>query len=171
MNILESRTVFPEAYKDQLFVTWYNLGKPTVKNLFDYIEPEKFSGAVPTEATVGNWIREIYKPRAELLDKQVVAEIEGRLVKEKIEMMQRHADVAMKMQDIAIEYLSDPEILDKLTPSTTIRLLVEGIQIERESRGLPQAMNKMINKTDEELMKELEGIIDKSASRIEKLDA
>lgn len=172
MSIIEKPNIhkFPEEYKNEIFMLWYNNQKPTANNLFMLIPPEKFSDAVPTEGTVASWINTIFKPRAKLLDEQVMAELEGRMVKEKIEMMERHADVAMKMQDIAIEYLSDPEIQTKLTPSTTIRLLIEGIQIERESRGLPQAMNKMINKSDEELLKELENIIDQSPARIEKID-
>ena len=172
MNITEKPKIhsFPEEYKNEIFMIWYNEQKPNANNLFTILPPEKFSDAVPTEGTITSWINTIFKPRAKLLDEQVMAELEGRMVKEKIEMMERHADISTKMQDIAIEYFDSIDIQDKLTPSTATRLLIEFIQIERESRGLPQAMSKMINKTDEELVKELEKIIDQSPSRLEKVD-
>jgi len=170
MSIAEKKKIhsFPEEYKNEIFMLWYNEQKPTANNLFTLLPPEKFSGEVTTAGTVASWINTIFKPRAKLLDEQVMAELEGRMVKEKIEMMERHADISTKMQDIAIEYFDSIDIQDKLTPSTATRLLIEFIQIERESRGLPQAMKKMIDKSDDDLMKELEKIIDQSPSRLEK---
>ena len=172
MSIVEKKRAanFPEEYKNEIFMLWYNHQKPNANNLFTLLPPEKFSGEIPTAGTITMWINTIFKPRAKLLDEQVMAELEGRMVKEKIEMMNRHADVATKMQNIAIKYLERTDIQDKLSPSSAIRLLIEGIQVERESRGLPQAMDKMINKSDEELLKELETIIDQSPARLEKVN-
>jgi hypothetical protein len=44
---------------------------------------------------------------------------------------------------------------DELSSNALVRLLIEGIRIERESRGIPQALEKMVNKTDEELLDEI----------------
>lgn len=157
---------FSNEYKDEVFIIWYNSGKPPIPALVDLIPPDPVRGEKPEPNTVRIWVKEIFVPRAELLDEQVFKELESRLVKEKIDMLTRHAETGYKMQDMAFKYLE--ENVEDLTISTSIRLLVEGIRIEKESRGLPQAMNKMISMSDEELLGEVEKLISEAPAKLEK---
>jgi len=91
------------------------------------------------------------------------------VISEKIEMLKRHADVGLQMQNMAIEYLNENR--DELSSPAAVRMLVEGIRIERESRGIPAALDKMMNMTDEELMKEVTGLIEKGSLSREGLES
>jgi hypothetical protein len=105
----------------------------------------------PAEGTLRQWIKDSFEERAAVLDKQLANEIEGRLIQEKVEMLYRHGEIGRTMQNRALEKLETVEIED-LPTSAAVRLLVEGVRIERESVGLPQALEKMINSSDEDIM-------------------
>ena len=76
-------------------------------------------------------------------------------------MLQRHAEVGKHMQDVAIKFIDSKA--DSLTGNAAVRLLVEAVKMERESRGLPTLITQTLNSTDEELMEQ----IDKLMNRIE----
>ena len=122
-------------------------------------------GSKPVVDTVGIWIRDIFRPRAEDLDKRLAQELEGRLVQEKVEMLYRHAEIGRKMQKKAMDCLDgiDPE---DLGANAAVRLLVEGTRIERDSVGLPQAIEKMINASDEDLLNRVQEITKESQAEI-----
>jgi len=116
--------------------------------------PDDWGERIPTTHTLGIWMRgEMFQSQATELDKQVSTELEARLVKEKVEMLTRHADIGVKMQDLAIDYIEHNS--DQLSSNAYVRLLIEGIRIERESKGIPQALEKMMSRTDEELLEEV----------------
>jgi len=75
------------------------------------------------------------------------------LIQTKVEMLERHAQVGTKMQDIALEYLE--EHAEEMSAPAAVRLLVEGIRIERESRSIPEALAKLTSLSDEQLLKEI----------------
>jgi hypothetical protein len=144
---------FSEDYKYQTFLLWYNNGRPSGRKLRKMI-PANWGDSIPMEDTLRVWIKsEKFQSQAEDLDKQVSIELESRLVKEKVEMLSRHSDLGQKMQDMAIDYLESEDV--SLSSNSAVRLLIEGIRVERESKGIPQALEKMINRTDEELIEEI----------------
>ena len=144
---------FSEDYKYQVFLLWYNNGKPSSQSVWNMI-PESWGDNKPQAATIHGWLKsERFQDQARMLDESISKEIEGRMVKEKVEMLSRHADLGVEMQDQAIAYLRSHK--DELSSNAAVRLLVEGIRVERESRGIPQAIEKMINKTDEQLLEEI----------------
>lgn len=150
---------FTEEYKSTVFYTWYNLGKPTATRLQKALDPDPSSGEIPASTTLHKWIKE-FQERADFLDLQIQEELENRIIKEKVEMLRRHADLGQKMQTMAMDYLKRvEENKEDLKVPNAIRLLVEGIRIEHESRGIPSALEKMINKSDEDLLKEIESIM------------
>jgi DNA-directed RNA polymerase beta' subunit len=116
--------------------------------------PAEWGDNKPTATTVHGWIKsERFQNQAESLDRSVADEIEARMVKEKVEMLKRHADVGFEIQNMAIDEIRKKK--DDLSSNALVRLLIEGIRIERESRGVPQAIEKMVSKTDEELLEEV----------------
>jgi len=158
------KAVFTDEYKLQTFLLWYEKGKPSASRLWNMIKPEPLENRKPTQSTLKIWIGDIFKPQAEVWDEQVEKELEHRMVKEKVEMLSRHAELGEEMQDISIEYIREHK--DKLTSSSAVRMLVAGIEIERDSRGLPQAIETMINKSDEDLLKDIMKIVKESEVEI-----
>lgn len=157
---------YSDEYKYEVFVIWYNNGKPSAPKLAQMI-PDTWEGRKPNQSALQVWIRNNFLEMAEKINSEIESEIEGRLVKEKVEMLSRHADLGNKMQNIGIDYIEQNK--DQLTSSAAVRLLVEGVRIERDSRGLPQAIEKMLNETDEELLSEVMELIE--GSPVEILDA
>lgn len=157
---------FSESYKDELFLLWFQNKQPSAQILWQMI-PEDW-GHKPSAATIRDWIRERFAPKADALNARMREEMEARMVKEKVEMLYRHAEVGRKMQRKALERLdSIPD--DELNANASVRLLVEGIRIERDSVGLPQALEKMLDKEDDDLLAEVERLIGDAPGEI--LDA
>lgn len=168
VNKPASRASFSDGYKLSVFQLWYRLGKCTPRMLYDNIEDDPITKERPTLNTLQTWVKSEFAERAEILDKQVELEIQGRLVEEKVAMLERHTKTALQMQAMAENYLQEHS--EDLKVPNAVRLLVEGIRIESESRGIPQVLKKMINKSDEELLKELQAIVANSTLTIEPAD-
>jgi len=145
---------YTDDYKYQVFLLWYNSGKPAARATWNMI-PESWGDHKPNSDTVAIWIRsDRFQDQAKALDESVVKEIEARMIKEKVEMLSRHAQIGFDIQNLAIEKIMDKDA--ELSSNALVRLLIEGIRIERESRGIPQAIEKMTTRTDEELLDEIQ---------------
>lgn len=147
---------FTPEYKEECFQEWWNRGRPGYILLYNLV-PEDEAGKKPSQATLADWIRD-WKIRASSLDEQIQNELEARMVKEKVEMLARHADIGQHITDKALQYLNENEFP---SAATALRALTEGIRIERESRGLPDALRKMLNAEDDDLMKEVQELMAK----------
>ena len=159
---------FPKNYKNDVFMLWFEGGKPDATGLKEMIQPVIGTTIVPDIRELHKWISEDFKLRAMDLDRQISVAMTEQVVIGKVEMLKRHIKVAKTMQDTAIEYLEEHK--DDLGPATAVRLLVEGIRIERESAGIPEALEKMTQMSDDELIKQIDDIIKKSPARIEMMD-
>jgi hypothetical protein len=153
---------FTDDYKEKCFIHWYNSGKPPASTYMINAAPDE-NGRIPSHQTLIKWTRD-WRERAELLDQEVRKQLEAKLIAEKAEMLKRHAVVGKKMQDIALEYLDDDEILDKLTPNSALRLLVEGLKTERISVGMPDVLEEVMTRTDEELLENITKLITDGSS-------
>lgn len=166
-NNMGSETFNPDV-REKAFYIWYNNGRPghsKLKELLKSSIPEK---ELPNEWSIREWVTD-FNSRAYELDKQVHEQVEAIVIAEKVEMMKRHAKVGVQMQDLAIEYILAHKY-DLKTP-VAVRLLVEGIRIERESRGIPEALEKMSKLTDEELLEEIKQLMTSSSVTLEEVDA
>lgn len=150
-----SKTEFTDDYKNEIFTIWYNEGKPVVKVLQEKIPvPKTNYGIKPSTHTLYSWIHsDSWKVRAKELDTGVQKSVDLALIHTKVEMLERHANVGTTMQDIALEYLE--QHAKDMTAPAAVRLLVEGIRIERESRSIPEALAKLTSLSDEQLLKEV----------------
>lgn len=159
--ITNKSEAFPSGYKDEVFTLWYSLGKPTPKQFMRKVPPCEFAGNNrPTIYALTQWITE-FRERAIPLDEQVLVQVNERMVAEKVEMLNRHADVAIEMQDMGMNYLREHE--NDLKVSEAVKLLVAGIEIERESRGIATTVEKIGKMSDAELNKEIEKLITRSS--------
>jgi len=151
-----SRVVFSEDYKNSVFLTWYKNAKPNATYLMGMIS-ESNDGRKPSRTLLWRWIREDFEERAIPIDDAVREEMNSRLTQEKIEMLERHAKTGLEMQNMALNYIREHK--DELTPISAVRLLVEGVKIERGSRGIPQVLEKMMLLSDDDLLKETEKLL------------
>lgn len=155
--------LFSDDYKRKLFQLWYQKGKPSVPVLCNNI-PDDWGG-IPHVKTLSKWIHDDFVPMADRLDEEVEIQLRNRLVSEKLEMLARHAQLGMEMQNLAVEYLEKHK--EDITSAAAVRLLVEGWRIERESRGIPTALEKLSKMSDDELLDEVKQLLSNSSIEVE----
>ncbi len=160
LDLLSTRATglnaYDDTYKQSVFWCWYRNGKPASGKLHGLIEPTP-SKTIPSENTLKKWIDE-FKVSAEPIDKQVVEFVSERAITEKVEMLTRHARIGQDMQDLAIDYLERNK--EKINQNSAVRLLIEGIRIERESRGLPTMITKIQDASNEDLLKQIQVLME-----------
>lgn len=129
---------FSDEYKSTLFLAWYRAGCP--KNYTKIIVEDEY-GNTPSKITVGNWARkENWKYRAEVLDREVKKRIEDAAIHEKVEMLKRQAEYGKQLQEKGFEFFEDHGITKE---ATALQMIKIGVEIERNTRGLPQALAKI----------------------------
>lgn len=158
---------YSSEYKEKVFLDWFNKGQQGYITYHRILPVDEVTNSTPSLQTIQLWISEDFRPRAEELNKAVTLELEGRLVKEKVEMLHRHAIIGHKITDKALDYLDKNEFT---TAGQALRALVEGIRIERESRGLPEALEKMAKADDETLLSDVKKLLEKGSVTIEPND-
>jgi hypothetical protein len=148
---------FTDAYKEQVFWIWYKAGKPSAANLMPLLPPSE-QNLIPAEGTMLNWLIN-FRKQAVAIDEQVHLEMVEITKKERVEMLNRHAEAGKEMQETALEYLRNNK--EKLGPGSAVRLWVEGLRVERESRGLPSLVAEINKTSDEDLMTMMEKLLQK----------
>ena len=159
--------VYDEHYREELFWIWYKGGKIPVSKLYHIIPKDKYNEK-PREFTLRKWAKEGWKERADALDDEIKAQIGARAIKEKVEMLTRHAGIGEEIQNIGADYIrSNPE---KLNINAAVRMIVEGVRIEQASRGIGTAFKQMVDMDDEELTNKIQGLLEKSTVEIVKIE-
>lgn len=144
---------FSDDYLLDVFYIWYNSGKPNNKQLLELVEEDKISGLKPSERTLKEWINTRFKERALYIDNLVAERVESELVQQRVGMLERHATLGMKMQDMGLEYLEEHGVG---SARNAITLLVRGIEVEHEARIAPiDILQKLDKMTDDKLLEEL----------------
>lgn len=160
---------YSDDYRNQVFQIWYNRGKLPIPLLMELIPvPETNFGKKPSRQTLEKWIHTDFQERSKALDAGVRETMDVALIATKVEMLQKHMKTAAHMQDLAIEYLDAHK--DELSTAAAVRLLVEGVRIERESVGIPGMLDRMAKKTDEQLLEEVRQLIQESPVDFEKIE-
>lgn len=157
-KLISSDTLFSSEYVEKLFLLWYNSGKPGYTVFYNVIPIDEFKDTKPGRSTLQTWIKERFVPRGLELDNQIREELGEKVVAEKVKMLSRHAEIGKELTDKALKYFKENKFA---TSQIALRALTEGIRIERESRGLPEAIEKMVNVTDEKLIKDVEKLLTK----------
>ena len=160
-------TKFNEDYVEDLFYLWYSRGKPTLAKFWNMI-PEDEEGNKPSRGTIASSWFPAWKDRAAILDEEVRLKMDAEVIAEKVEMLNRHAETGVRMQDMGLDYLVEHK--EDLGTNTAVRLLIEGISIEQNSRGIGTALKKMMNMDDRELMEEIAGILEQGDIEISKIE-
>lgn len=141
------------------------MGRISASRLIKHIPDEE--GHYPTQSTLYAWINtNEWNERGNELDQKVMNTLDATLIQEKVEMLHRHTQVAEKMQSLAVDAIEKHLIEERdpewLTASSAIRLLTEGIRIERESRGIPGMLEKISKRSDEDLLEDIKKLTEKA---------
>ena len=162
------RNSYGAEYKHTVFLTWYRLGKPAAHKLSEVIEADANTGCKPSLPVLRNWMMD-FREQATFLDSQVAKQLEEQMIAEKVEMLDRHAKLGVELQDKASKYLNEHE--DELKVPMAIKMLIEGVRIERESRGIASALEKMLEKSDDDLLKEVIALVNKAPVEFEQIES
>ena len=153
LNIDDIGNRYPDHYKEQAKILWYKKGKLSPQALYQILPIEPVSGMKPKITTIREWVYKDWKDWADEMDTLVMQEIRGRTIEEKVQMFERFTEVGTEMQNIALDWLRENK--NKINAIAAVRLLVDGVRIESEARGVPQVLRKMIDMTNEELLDEV----------------
>jgi hypothetical protein len=149
---------YTEAYKEKLFVQWYSSGCPQGERIGMNL-PEDEIGRTPTTEVIKKWIRdEKWRDKAEVLNQEVARQIEKRLVEVRVEMLNRQAELGKNLQQKGIDYLEKHEF-EKA--GEALKAIFGGAELERASRGLPDALLKVAEMKDEDLITIMNSLLNK----------
>jgi hypothetical protein len=111
--------------------------------------PEDVNRRKPTLALLNEWKNtRSWELRADVLDTEVARQIEKQAIEEKVEMLHRHADLGKELQTMGREYF-DNHPIEK--DSTALKMIIDGVTMEKASRGLPEALLKVADLGDDDL--------------------
>lgn len=140
---------FVHTYKEKMFLIWFKNGRLPLARLVDLIPPDEL-GRRPTTTLISKWRDQLnWNLRADIMDAEVAQRIEKIAVEQKVEMLNRHAEAGKLMVDKAIEYIKANDITKM---DTAVKMLVQGVEIEQASRGIPTALLKIAELDNEGVM-------------------
>jgi hypothetical protein len=146
---LSRSNAYSMDYVEKCFLLWYKLGRPTATELIKHISPDEASGDIVHYQMLSKWSSKFaWNERADVLDAEVSRQIEIQAINEKVEMLRRQADLGKMLQDAGQEYFETHAIESDRTALGAIKT---GVEIERNARGIPDALLKIAELKDEEL--------------------
>jgi hypothetical protein len=162
---------YSPGYIDAVFTVWYSSGKISSYKLVHRLpDPKEFGLATgyPSEPTIDSWIKNKFKERADLLDDEVSRQLADHLIAERVAMLKGHTLIAKEMIDMSLSYLRENQ--NKLSPNSAVRLLVEGVRIDRESSGIPRTLEKMAASPDDDIVSLIEDMLLRSSFETEPVE-
>lgn len=144
---------------------WYSSGQPSVYRLHDVMPPCEDTGEKPTITTLQNWVKDEWKERAAAMDEEVRRRMDARLVQDKVEMLNRHADEGKILQELALKVLTNKDGVS-IKPALAEKMLMDGAKLERMSADIAAIITQMADKSDKELIDEFQKLIDKNPVQI-----
>lgn len=149
---------FTEDYKDQVFYLWYENGKSINFNLMELL-PVSSNGRKPSEVTIKDWARQgDWNTRADGLDGQVARVLDNSIIDKRVAMYQRHAEIGQDMVEMGMEFLKANGIK---SDQAALRAIAEGVEIQRQSIGLAEALQKISTMDNDQLTRELQKLLGK----------
>lgn len=144
---------FSDDYRMQVYLTWYNRGKPNAERLHRMLDNDPSCDMKPAVVTLQLWIRDRFIPHAMELDDQVADQVDQAMIQQRIEMANRHAEIGRELQELGLQYLRENDIK---TDKAALTALIKGVEIEREALTLPTDMlAKLDRMTDDDLLEQV----------------
>lgn len=151
---------FSDEYKKQIFILWYNSGKPHAAELKRVIkEPDPLTNQLFTERQLSSLISTEFRALADYFDNEVAKALETKLVSEKVEMLREHAELGKEIAKMGMKYLEEHGIGGS---RNALNAIIQGLKIERESRGTPIELAKIAKMSDDQIIDELKTLVEGS---------
>ena len=150
------RVEFSLIYREAVFNVWYQNECPTIPDLMTIIPPDD-DGRKPDIVTVNAWSRnDGWQEHADALNAQLSVQTDQMAIEKRMEMFKKHAELGKLMSGKGEDYFKEhaPE-----TATEAIRAITEGTKLERESLGLAEAYDKILNASNEELNSRLKKLL------------
>jgi len=166
---MESKHIhYSEFYKEQVFLAWYNAGRPYIRKKIEEAIPEDEYGRKPDMQSFRQWRDELnWGARGDELDARVIKEAEDVAVQSKILMLKEQAARARKMQQQAEEFL-DEQGFD--SSSSAVQALIRGGEWEMKTRGMSQTLMKILELDNDGLMSETQALVERLLQTGEVID-
>lgn len=140
---------WPDTYQTYIFSTWYSSGKPGANQLYQIIDPHE-NGQKPDIKMLTRWIQEIYIPSSLKTDEMAMEKLHTDLADKKAQVLSRHAELGMKLQEMGIKYLEENGITRARDAIDAIKL---GVTIERDAMfGQNIATLEKLSKLDDDAL-------------------
>jgi hypothetical protein len=141
-------TPYDDNYKEICFVAWYKSGRPNGEKFLAAVPVDK-DGRKPHLVHLNEWRSlQNWDLRADVMDTEVARQIEKRAIEEKVEMFTRHAALGKDLQERGMEFF-DTHGIEK--DSTALKMIISGVEMEKVSRGLPDALMAISEMQDDDL--------------------
>ena len=145
---------YNHVYKENAFQAWYGNNQITSPKLLVLLQAQ--DGHAPAKETLSKWIV-TWRDRAAELDQEAKDQFTKEVIETKVEMLRRHAKAGRELQDIGMDWVRENK--DQLTAASVTRIIKDGYEMEKSSVGVPEALEKMLSTSDEELVKQIEAAI------------
>jgi hypothetical protein len=143
---------FSKDYEEACFAIWYKAGKPSLISQILNLLPKDDQGRSPSKAILEiHWIPN-WKQRADVLDAESSNILDKNLIEERVQMLEKQAEQGKRLQEMGMKFFDDHDLKDE---AVALRMIVQGVEIERNSRGLSVALQRISSMSDETLQNEL----------------
>jgi len=137
-----------ENYIEEAFYAWYENGR-SFKN---FVFPQSV-GKKPSIETVKEWASELgWVQRADVLDAQVAQALDTKVINRRVEMFERHVQLAEDLIQKGLAYLAKNGIE---SDNSAIRAISLGMDTQRMSVGVAEAYAQISKMSNDQLEKEL----------------
>jgi len=160
---------FSESYRDDLFLFWIQCGQPDYRQLHlrDGFPLDEWQRK-PAVSTLENWAREDrWADRSKIIQQEVYRQITTQVVKEKVEMSRRHAEIGRQMQAKALAYFEEHTLT---SDHAAARLLEKGIEVERQSVGIADIIEEATRLSDDKIISQITALMAKGQVTLEVID-
>ena len=139
-----------EEYKFKIFNLWYTSGKPGPAMFVKMVdEPDPKNNQIPNQYILQNWIYRDFVEMAAPIDDDVSESLQKMMVADKLKVLEYQAGMARELYDMGMNFLREKGLGNSRTALTAV---VQGMQIERETKGAPQIMGQIEKLNDQELL-------------------
>lgn len=159
VNSITTGQRYDATYQELCFSIWYSSGRISPNKLVRMIPEEENTHAIPSVDTIRFWMStSFWEDRADRLDEKVQEMTDRALVKVRMDMMKRHAQMAAETAETAFEYLQEHGFDSS---ASAVSALFKSMDAEKASRGLDTALSKIYTLNDDDLKKEMDRLLAK----------
>lgn len=152
--------VWTQTYQRQCFDAWYLGGRPNLPIRIREIIPLDENGRKPSVSTIKRWITSgMWDWRADELDARVEQAADESLVKNKIEILQRHQENAKQIEAISLTHIK-AEGFD--SSASAVQAYFRATEEERKTAGFSDLLEKLESMTNNQVRDQIINLINRA---------